>query len=158
MSSPAEGIPQTPHEEFWMNSLAHEYLPNAKLTSTERDVLDILFSRQEFGGLVNITQAKLAKRLGVQQPNISRALTGLAQRGLIDPPEIRRRGQVRIHPLFARYPSARHASAVLQDPDLVTWPLAIPTPEMRPPRLEVASRSAERSGRGQRPDLRVVRG
>ncbi|MFE3879147.1 helix-turn-helix transcriptional regulator [Kitasatospora sp. NPDC059146] len=142
-----------------MNSLVYEYLPNAKLTSTERDVLDILFSRQQYGGLVEVTQKSLAKRLGVQQPNISRALTGLAQRGIIDPPEIRRRGQVRIHPLFARYPSARHATAVMQDPDLVTWSLNIPTPEMRPPRLEAAPRTTKRTApqRTERPALRVVR-
>ncbi|WP_158835078.1 helix-turn-helix transcriptional regulator [Streptomyces sp. NRRL S-350] len=158
MSSPAEQLPQIPQEEFWVNSLTFEYLPNAKLNGTERDILDILFSRQEYGGLVEVTQKELAKRLGVQQPNISRALAGLAQRGIIDPPEIRRRGQIRIHPLFARYPSARHAAAVLQDPELVTWRLDIPTPEMRPPRLEVASRPAERPVRGQRPALRVVRG
>ncbi|MFC8452162.1 helix-turn-helix transcriptional regulator [Kitasatospora sp. NPDC057223] len=124
----------TPSAAFWFNSMFFEYLPNAGLTPTERDILDILLSRQEPGGIVFITQAKLSERLGVLQPNISKALAGLSERGIIEPPELRRRGRIRLHKFLAAYEGPRQAIAAMHDPNIPDWPLSIPTSETRPAR------------------------
>ncbi|MFE2350335.1 MarR family transcriptional regulator [Kitasatospora cineracea] len=101
MSTMTTASGPTPLVAFWFNSLLFEYLPNAGLTPTERDVLDILFARQEPGGVVFITQAVLSERLGVRQPNISKAPGRLSDLGIIDPPHLRRRGRIRLHKLLA---------------------------------------------------------
>ncbi|WP_329572913.1 MarR family transcriptional regulator [Kitasatospora sp. NBC_01266] len=141
MTSPAH----TPSASFWYNSMAFEYLPNAGLTPTERDVLDILLARQEPGGAVHITQAQLSKRLGVLQPNISRALGKLSDLGIIDPPEIRRRGRVRLHRALAAYEGPRQAMAAMNDATIPDWPLNIPTSPERPARTSTPSSSAAKA-------------
>ncbi|MDH6130494.1 MarR family transcriptional regulator [Kitasatospora sp. GP82] len=141
MTSPAH----TPSAAFWFNSMAFEYLPNAGLTPTERDVLDILLARQEPGGVVEITQAELSKRLGVLQPNISKALGRLSDLGIIDPPEIRRRGRVLLHRALAAYEGPRQAMAAMNDPTIPDWPLNIPTSPTRPARTSSPTSSASKT-------------
>ncbi|MFB7673216.1 MarR family transcriptional regulator [Kitasatospora purpeofusca] len=123
-----------PRAAMWFNSMFFEYLPNAGLTPTERDLLDILLSRQEPGGVVFITQKQLGKRLGIQQPNVSAGLAGLAERGIIDPPELRRRGRVRLHKTLAAYEGPLQAITAINDPNIPDWPLTIPMDETRPAR------------------------
>ncbi|MET9182897.1 MarR family transcriptional regulator [Kitasatospora aureofaciens] len=129
----------TPSAAFWFNSMFFEYLPNAGLTKTERDILDILLARQEPGGVVFITQAELSKRLGVQQPNISKALAGLSERGIIEPTELRRRGRIRLHKFLAAYEGPQQAITAMHDSTIPTWPLTIPTDRTRPARSASAA-------------------
>ncbi|MFF2818470.1 MarR family transcriptional regulator [Kitasatospora cineracea] len=150
MSTMTTASGPTPLVAFWFNSLLFEYLPNAGLTPTERDVLDILFARQEPGGVVFITQAVLSERLGVRQPNISKAPGRLSDLGIIDPPHLRRRGRIRPHKLLAAQDGPRQAIAAVHDESLDDWPLNIPTTRTRPARIASPSSpkaDSERTGR-----------
>ncbi len=155
-ASPAD----TPSVASWYNSLVFEYLPNAGLTQTERDVLDILLARQAPGGVVEITQADLSKRLGVLQPNISKALGRLQELGIIDPPEIRRRGRILLHRALAAYEGPLQAMNAMNDESRPDWPLNIPTNPIRPARAAspaAAKQKAEpRKAKASRARLRLV--
>ncbi|GAA2464107.1 helix-turn-helix transcriptional regulator [Streptomyces mauvecolor] len=109
-----------------------EVLPNARLSPTARDVFDVLTARQEPGGLVRIRQQELAKRLGIAQGHVSRAIGQLRDKGLIEGRQ--RHGSVLIHPLLAGYESLAHMVNHLQDPATFVWPLNFPTGDIRPPR------------------------
>ncbi|MEV7617079.1 winged helix-turn-helix domain-containing protein [Streptomyces sp. NPDC089799] len=122
-----------------------EQLPNAKLTGSARDVLDILTARQEPGGLVRIQQKELAHRLGMSQAAISRAMGQLKDLGIIHPRT--KQGQVLIHPLLAGYESLHHMVNHIEDPGTHLWPLNFPTGDIRPPR-----RSDARTGTDFDPD------
>lgn len=111
---------------------ASEVLPNARLSSTARDVFDILSARQEPGGLVRILQNDLAERLGISQAAVSRSIGQLKDKGLLGGRH--RQGSVLIHPLFAAYESLSHMIHHLSDPDTFVWPLNFPTGGVRPPR------------------------
>ncbi|GAA2842940.1 hypothetical protein ACFQ0M_48010 [Kitasatospora aburaviensis] len=160
MTSPA-ATPTTPSPAFWCNSLLFEYLPNAGLTPTERDVLDILLSRQEAGGVVFITQPILSARLKVAQPNISKALARLSELGIIEPAKMRRRGRVRIHKLLAAYEGPRQAISAMHDPNVPDWPLNISTSSERPARTSSptpagAAPQEQVDAKARKPKLRLV--
>lgn len=122
-----------------------EVLPNACLSPTARDVFDVLTARQEPGGLVHIKQEDIAKRLGLTQPVVSRAISQLRDKGILS--ERQRRGTVLIHPLLAGYTSLAHMVNHLKDPNTFVWPLNFPTGDIRPPRARDA-----RTGTGFDPD------
>ncbi|MCB5181891.1 helix-turn-helix transcriptional regulator [Streptomyces antimicrobicus] len=113
-----------------------EVLPNACLSPTARDVLDILTARQEPGGLVRIRQQDIAERLGLTQSVVSRAIGQLRDKGILS--ERQRKGTVLIHPLLAGYESLAHMINHLKDPDTFVWPLNFPTGDIRPPRARDA--------------------
>lgn len=116
----------------YRNPLAGEYLPNARLGATARDVLDILGARQEPGGLVRVRQEEIALRLNISQGSVSKAIAKLKDAGLLAPRT--RQGQYQIHPLFAGYRSEEHMYAVLQDPATEVWELDFPADDIRPSR------------------------
>ncbi|MEV0011057.1 helix-turn-helix domain-containing protein [Streptomyces sp. NPDC051840] len=109
-----------------------EVLPNARLSRTARDVLDILTARQEPGGTVHIRQKEIASRLGITQAAVSRAMGQLKDRGLIEGRQ--RQGTVLIHPLLAAYESAAHMVNHLRNPATFVWPLNFASDRVRPPR------------------------
>ncbi|MGW5817272.1 helix-turn-helix transcriptional regulator [Streptomyces noursei] len=115
----------------YRNPQASEYLPNARLKDTARDVFDILVARQEPGGTVRIKQRDLEERLGVPQGHVSRAIGQLRDLGILD--SRTRRGMYLIHPLLAGYESEAHMINHLRDPDTPMWPLNFPS-GLRPPR------------------------
>lgn len=119
------GVPLVHNPAIW------EDLPNAKLTGTARDVLDVLQARQAPGGLVQITQADLAKRLGISQAAVSRAIGQLRDIGILEGRS--KRGTLLIHPLLAGYESAAHMLNHLNDPETYIWPLLYES-GVRPPR------------------------
>ncbi|MFB8037735.1 helix-turn-helix transcriptional regulator [Streptomyces sp. NPDC056004] len=132
-------IPGFHNPEIW------ETLPNARLSPTARDVLDILTARQQAGGLVRIRQQDIANRLGISQAAVSRAIGQLKDKGILDGRH--RQGTVLIHPLMAGYESLAHMINHLQDPATFVWPLNFPTGDMRPSRGRDA-----RTGTGFDPD------
>ncbi|MER6109268.1 helix-turn-helix transcriptional regulator [Streptomyces hirsutus] len=132
------GAPLVHNPAMW------EHLPNARLKSTARDVLDILTARQEPGGEVQITQGELAERLGISQAAVSRAISQLKDIGILEGRT--KHGVVRIHPLLAGYESEAHMVNHLTDPDTYLWPLRYES-GVRPPR-----RSDPRSGTSFDPD------
>ncbi|TSB25638.1 winged helix-turn-helix domain-containing protein (plasmid) [Streptomyces sp. NBC_01525] len=134
-----DNVPGFHNPEIW------ETLPNARLSPTARDVLDVLTTRQNAGGLVEIRQHEIAKRLGISQAAVSRAIGQLKDKGILDGRH--RQGAVLIHPLLAGYESMTHMINHLQDPSTFVWPLNFPTGDMRPPRVSDA-----RSGTGFDPD------
>ncbi|MCX5206079.1 helix-turn-helix domain-containing protein [Streptomyces sp. NBC_00237] len=127
------------------NPAAWEQLPNAGLTSTARDIFDILQARQAPGGDVRIKQSDLAARLGIHQASVSRAMSELRDTGLIEGRT--RHGRVLIHPLFAGYQSYAHMINHIEDPDTHIWPLRFASGDVRPPR-----RSDPRTGTEFDPD------
>lgn len=89
---------------FFVNREVFEHLPSAKLTRTARDVLDVLFSRQQLGqdGRVSIKQEELAEILKIGQPKVSKAEGELRQKGIV---RHRKRGRIELHPLFGVFES-----------------------------------------------------
>lgn len=119
-------------ETGYRNALVDEYLPNARLGATARDVLDIMSARQEPGGLVRVKQEEVALRLNISQGSVSKAIGKLKDAGLLAPRS--KQGQYQIHPLFAGYSSREHMLQVLADPDTVVWELTFPADDIRPSR------------------------
>lgn len=119
-------------ETGYRNALVDEYLPNARLGATARDVLDIMSARQEPGGLVRVKQEEVAVRLNISQGSVSKAIGRLKDAGLLAPRS--KQGQYQIHPLFAGYSSREHMLTVLADPDTEVWELAFPADDIRPAR------------------------
>lgn len=130
---------------LYHNPDVFEYLPNARLNGSARDVFDILSARQQPGGEVKITQTELGRRLGIPQSNVSRAISHLKDKGIISPRT--RQGRYTIHPLLAGYSSLDHMLSHLRDPQTAMWPLNFPADELRPPR-----RSDPRAGTPFDPD------
>ncbi|MFJ6722386.1 helix-turn-helix domain-containing protein [Streptomyces sp. NPDC091259] len=116
----------------YRNPATFEAMPDARLGKTARDVWDILQARQEPGGLVRITQKELAERLGITVPSVSRAISELKDRGLVNGRT--QHGKVLIHPLFAGYESEAHLLNHIHDPDTHLWPLNFPDTTIDLPR------------------------
>lgn len=127
------------------NPAIWEQLPNAGLSPTARDVLDILTARQLPGGEVLIKQEQVAERLGISRAAVSRAMGQLRDAGLIEPRT--RHGRTLIHPLFAGYESLAHMINHIEDASTHVWPLNFPSGDIRPPR-----RSDPRTGTRFDPD------
>ncbi|MGW7261777.1 helix-turn-helix transcriptional regulator [Streptomyces sp. NPDC054834] len=98
----------------FLNPETFEILPNARLSRTARDVFDILTARQEPGGTVRIRQDEIAARLGVTQASVSRAMSRLKDKGIIEGRQ--RQGTILIHPLLAGYQSPAHMINHIHDP------------------------------------------
>ncbi|MEV0011106.1 helix-turn-helix domain-containing protein [Streptomyces sp. NPDC051840] len=133
------------------NPDAFELLPNACLSPTARDILDVLTARQEPGGLVRMRQQDIAERLSLTQSAVSRAVGQLRDKGILG--ERQRQGTLLIHPLLAGYESLAHMVDHLKDPDTLVWPLNFPTGDIRPPRTRDArdgTRFASGSSGGER--------
>lgn len=121
------GAPLVHNPAIW------EALPNAGLTSTARDVLDVLQARQAPGGAVRITQVQLAERLGISQAAVARAIGQLRDIGILHART--KRGVLRINPLLAGYESEAHMLNTLRSPDTYIWPVKYET-GVRPPRRD----------------------
>ncbi|MEU5599901.1 helix-turn-helix domain-containing protein [Streptomyces sp. NPDC020298] len=116
----------------FLNPETFEILPNARLSRTARDVFDILTARQEPGGAVHIRQDDIAARLGITQASVSRAMSQLKDKGIIEGRQ--RQGTILIHPLLAGYQSPAHMINHIHDPHTYIWPLNFPSADIRPPR------------------------
>ncbi|MGW8882026.1 helix-turn-helix transcriptional regulator, partial [Streptomyces mirabilis] len=110
----------------------YEVLPNACLSSTARDIFDVLTARQEPGGLVHVRQQELAERLGLSQSAVSRAIGQLRDKGIIS--ERQRKGTLLIHPLLASYESLAHMTTTREGPPGHTRPGGYRGGELRRPR------------------------
>jgi DNA-binding transcriptional MocR family regulator len=116
----------------YRNPATLEQMPEARLGKTARDVWDILQARQEPGGLVAIRQKELAQRLGISVPSVSKAISELKDRGLVNGRT--QHGKILIHPLFAAYDSEAHMVNHVQDPETHIWPLNFPGMTVAVPR------------------------
>ncbi|MEU6756032.1 helix-turn-helix domain-containing protein [Streptomyces sp. NPDC046685] len=116
----------------YRNPATFEQMPEARLGKTARDVWDILQARQQPGGLVAVKQKDLAERLDITVPSVSRAISELKDRGLVNGRT--QHGKILIHPLFAAYESEAHMINHVQDPGTHIWPLTFPGTAVALPR------------------------
>jgi hypothetical protein len=94
---------------LYMRTELFAWLPDLELPPAAQKMLWRLVAVQEPGGAISQTQTELGLRLGMDQPQVSKALRCLRDRNLV----LKKGRAMRLHPIIAGYESDEDFSLAL---------------------------------------------